>query len=132
MIRDFKWLFGFVASTLLLLWTIALLFVLSNYLPMGPALGLLYLTIGTFILMALLMLIFVFFRETRPISFGLAIPLFVLQIGLLILTYVSFIRAYGPLVALLVNLPGCSALLVVAIAYLIRDRHSGERLSIID
>ncbi len=118
-----KWLFGFVTGTLLLLWAIVLRFVVLKYLhlTMGPALGLFYLTVGVFDLMALLMLLLVCFKQTRPISFGLAVPLLVLQLGLLNLT--GFRLDY---------LPGCVALLVVAIVYLTRDRHSGGHPSAIE
>jgi hypothetical protein len=90
---------------------------------MGPAFGLFFLTVGIFILMTLLMLVCVFFRKTRLISFGMAIPLLVLQIGLLILT-LGF-ASWGVLMTFLANLPGCIALLVVGIVYLTRDRRSG-------
>ncbi len=126
--RHSKWQFGFVTGTLLLLWTIVLLFVVSKgrlHLSMGQQLGLFYLTVGVFNLMALLMLLLVFFKQTRPISFGLAVPLLVLQIGLLILKR-------GTLEAFLTNLPGCVAVLVVAIVYLTRDRHSGGHPSAIE
>jgi peptidoglycan/LPS O-acetylase OafA/YrhL len=130
MIRHSKWQFGFVTGTLLLLWTIVLLFVVLKHLhlSMGQQLGLFYLTVAVFNLMALLMLLLVFFKQTRPISFGLAVPLLVLQIGLLILTLPSW-RTLWPFLA---NLPGCVALLVVAIVYLTRDRHSGGQPSAIE
>ena len=128
MIRHSKWQFGFVTGTLLLLWTTVLLFVVSKHLSMGPALGLFYLTVGVFNLMAFLMLLLVFFKQTRPISFGLAVPLLVLQVGLLILTLPS----WRTLWTFLANLPGCVALLVVAIVYLTRDRHSGGQPSAIE
>ncbi len=122
MIRDFKWRVGFLIGVLLILWAIVLLFILSSHLSLGPALGLFFLTVGVFILMALLMVLCVFFRQTRPFSFGLALPLLVLQIGLLILTYFN----WGPRgETFLVNLPGCMALLVVGIAYLSSVGHSG-------
>jgi hypothetical protein len=127
MIDSSKWRSGFIASALLFIWTSVLVFFLSSYLSMGPALGLFFLTVGIFILMTLLMLVFVFFRKTRLISFGMAIPLLILQIGLLILT-LGF-ASWGVRMTFLANLPGCIALLVVGIVYLTKDRRSGEQLS---
>lgn len=89
---------------------------------MGPGLALFFLTIGIFILMALLMLLFVFFRQTRLISFGLALPLLVLQIGMIVLMQVYDV--WMPWTRLLVNLPCSVALLVVGIVYLTRNHHS--------
>src|SRR5258708_31298474 len=89
MIHNSKWRFGFVTGTLLLLWIIVLVFVLDHYLTMGPAFGLLYVTTAAFMLMTLLMLLLVFFKRTSPISFGLAIPLLVLHIGLFIMTLIN-------------------------------------------
>jgi hypothetical protein len=123
MIHSSRWRSGFIASALLLIWTIVFWSFLSSYLSMGPAFGLFFLTVGIFILMTLLMLVCVFFRKTRLISFGMAIPLLVLQIGLLILT-LGF-ASWGVLMTFLANLPGCIALLVVGIVYLTRDRRSG-------
>lgn len=115
MIGQSKWQIGFVTGTLLLVWTIVLLFVLSKHLSMGDQLGLFYLTVGVFNLMALLMLVLVFFKPTRQISFGLAVPFLVLLIGLLILTNWTIL---WPLLTL-----GGVALLVVAIVYLTGERH---------
>jgi hypothetical protein len=126
MIHNSKWQFGFVTGTLLLLWTIVLLFVVLKHLhlSMGQQLGLFYLTVAVFNLMALLMLLLVLFKQTRPISFGLAVPLLVLQLGLLMLTNW---RTVWPLLT-----PGGVALLVVAIVYLSRDRHCGGHPSAIE
>jgi len=69
------------------------------------------------------MVLFVFFRSTRPLSFGLAVPFLVFQIGLILLTF-----SLGPQLTFLFNLPGCMALLVVGIAYYLnRVRHSREQ-----
>lgn len=122
MIRTSQWLYGFGMGLLLLFWTIVLLFFLSSFLPMGPALALFFFTISLFILMALLMLLLVFFRQTRLISFGLALPLLVLQIGMIVLMQVYGI--WMPWTRLLVNLPGSLALLIVAIVSLTRNDHS--------
>lgn len=128
MIHDSKWWFSFIAGIVLLLWSVVLILVLSYHLELGPGLGLFFLTVGVFILMALMMLVFVFFRQTRLISFGLAVPLLVLQIGLLVLTR----DAWEPWIRLLVNLPGWIALLVVGITYVGRGRYSGRRFSAIE
>ena len=126
MIRNPKWLYGFLAGTMHLLWSIVLLSLLARYLTVGPALLLLYLTLIIFLLMILLMLLFVFFRQTRPISFGLAIPLLVSQIGLAVLTWNAFRGPWwGPWAALLVNVPTCAALLTVGIIYLRNTHNSG-------
>ena len=122
MIRNPQWFYGFGIGTLLLFWAIVFLFVLSSYLPMGPGFALLFLTIGIFILIALLMLLFVFFRKTRLISFGLALPLLVLQIGMIVLMQVYDI--WMPWMRLLVNLPCSVALLTVGIVYLTRNHPS--------
>ena len=123
MIRMFRWWFGFIVGTLLLLWSIFFMSVLSHYLSLGPALGLFFLTEGTFILMALLMLLFVFFHQTRPISFGLVVPLLALQIWLFIYAFNSWVT--------LVNLPVWIMLLVVGITYWHNVRHPSSQLSTI-
>ena len=114
MILNPKWLFGFITGTTLLMWGIVFWFVLGHYLSMGPGLYLFFGTVGIFVLLAVLMVLFVFFRQTRPISFGLAIPLLVLQIGMLIETFRGW--DWGGFV----DLVGCAALLIVAIAFLTR------------
>jgi hypothetical protein len=129
MIRTFKWWFGFVASTLLLTWAIVFQFILATRLSMGPGLLLLFLTLGLFILLLLLMVLFVFFRRPRPISYGLAVPFLVLQIGVLaqVLSELenpvlmdSLPSELGnPL--FIINLLGWAALLIVIIIYLARS-----------
>ncbi|BCL84601.1 hypothetical protein ccbrp13_70660 [Ktedonobacteria bacterium brp13] len=134
MIHNSKWRFGFVTSTLLLLWSIVFVFVLapSPYLTMGPAFGLLYLTEAVLMLMTLLMLLLVFFKRTRPISFGLTIPLLVLHVGLFIITLIITPPAWNetnwellkPQI-LFIHFPAVIAFLVVGITYMTVNRHVG-------
>jgi hypothetical protein len=131
MIYHSKWRFGFVTGTLLLLWSIVLIFVLQRYLTMGPAFGLLYLTAAVFMLMTLLMLLLVFFKRTSPISFGLAIPLLVLHVGLFIVTLINTPawnetnwELLKPQI-LFIHLPAAIAFIVVGITYMARNRHVG-------
>ena len=126
MIHNPKWRLGFIMGALLLLWDIVFSFILAPQLEMGPGLGIWFLMVGVFILMALLMLLFVFFRQTRPLSFGLAVPLLVFQIVLIIQTY-GWNSPYVP-----VNLAGCIALLVVGIVYVSKGRRSGGQLNTIE
>src|SRR5260221_2392377 len=108
-----------------------LVFVLDHYLTMGPAFGLLYVTTAAFMLMTLLMLLLVFFKRTSPISFGLAIPLLVLHIGLFIMTLINTPawnetnwELLKPQI-LFIHLPAVIAFLVVGITYMTRNRHVG-------
>jgi len=126
MIRDTKWRWSFIMGALLLLWDIVFWFLLAPQLEMGLGLALWFLMVGVFILMVLLMLLFVFFRQTHPLSFGLAVPLLVFQIVLIIQTY-GWNSPYVP-----VNLTGCIALLVVGIVYVSKGRHSGGQLNTIE
>lgn len=126
MIRDSKWRLGLLLGVLVLLWTLIFPFLgQMGILPirLSPAdIGAGFLFIAPFWLMEFLMVLLVFFRYTRPLSFGLAVPLLVLQIGLIRLTV-----RLGPQVTFFINMPGCMALLVVGIAYFLnRGRPSHE------
>ena len=123
MISTSKWRFGFATSALLLLWTIVFLFVLSYHMSMGPAFFLLYLTVGVFILMMVLMLLLVFFRRTRSISFGLAIPLLVVHIEVLLLSGAGWYLDNPQW--LVIYAPSVVAFLIVGILYLTRNRPAG-------
>jgi hypothetical protein len=132
MIRDATWRLGFLMGVLALLWTFSFPFLgQAGILPihLSPAnIGAGFLLIAPFGLMEFLMVLFVFFRSTRLLSFGLAVPLLVLQIGLIQLTF-----SLGPRVTFLINLPGCMALLVVGIAYYLNSiRYSRERLNTLE
>lgn len=128
MIRNAQWQAGFVAGTLLLIWSAVFLFILSYHLSLGPGLLLAYLTTSIFLLLTLLMLILVFFRRTRPFSFGLALPLLVLHTGLFTLTLIGRLVDWTVGVPL-IHVPGGIALLVVAIIYFTRGRHGDGRVS---
>lgn len=132
MIRDTTWLLGLLMGVLVLLWTVSFPFLgQAGVLPihLSPAnIGAGFLFIAPFGLMEFLMVLFVFFRSTRLLSFGLAVPLLVLQIGLILLTF-----RLGLQVTFLVNLPGDMALLVVGIAYSLNGvRHSREQLNTLE
>ena len=127
MIHDTKWRLGILIGVLVLLWTFILPFLGQvGIIPLrlSPAnIGAGFLFIGPFLLTEFLMVLFVFFGFTRPFSFGLAVPLLVFQIILIVRTfYLGFSLAF------FFNLPGCMALSVVGIAfYLTRVRHSREQ-----
>jgi hypothetical protein len=133
MIRDRKWQLGFLMGSLLSLWMVLLpiLFIvgksdaeMNDDIGAGGifivSLGLLYLLMG-------LMVLLVFFRRTRALSFGFAVSLLVLQILLILLMLIPWDPgAFGTI--LLFNLPGYLPLLVVGIVYALhRVRRSRER-----
>ncbi|HVB21327.1 MAG TPA: hypothetical protein VNG51_05225 [Ktedonobacteraceae bacterium] len=127
MIRDTTWRLGFLMGVLVLLWTILFPFLArAGIIPIIPSpanIGFGFLLIAPLGLMEFLMVLFVFFRSTRPLSFGLAVPFLVFQIGLFLLTF-----SLGPQLTILFNLPGYIALLVVGIAYYLnRVHHSREQ-----
>jgi len=117
---------------LVLLWTFGFPFLgQAGILPIrlsSANIGAGFLLIAPFGLMEFLMVLFVFFRSTRLLSFGLAVPLLVLQIGLIWLTF-----SLGPQVTIFINLPGCMASLVVGIAYYLNsNRHSREQINTLE
>jgi hypothetical protein len=131
-IRDTTWRLGLLMGVLVLLWTVSFPFLgQAGILPihLSPAnIGAGFLFIAPFGLMEFPMVLFVFFRSTRLLNFGLAVPLLVLQIGLILLTF-----RLGLQVTFLVNLPGDMALLVVGIAYSLNGvRHSREQFNTLE
>lgn len=132
MIRDSLWRLGLLMGVLVLLWTAIFPFLgQAGIVPirLSPAnIGAGFLLIAPFGLTEFLMVLLVFFRPTRMLSFGLAVPLLVLQIGLILLTL-----RLGPQATLSLNLPGCLALFVVGMVYnLDRGRRSRERLNTLE
>lgn len=128
MIHDATWRLGFFMGVLVLLWTFLFPYLAwAGIVPIhpGPAnIGYGFLLIAPFGLMAFLMVLLVFFRSTRTLSFGLAVPLLILQIGLILLTL-----RLGLQVTFLFNLPSGLALLIVGMAFSLNSvRHSRERL----
>jgi hypothetical protein len=106
-------------GALVLLWTVGFPFLAqigAIRIKLGAAnIGAGFLLIAPFWLALILMGVSVFFRPTRLLSFGLAIPLLLLQLGQLILLALSL----GPLVTLFLNLPSGVVLLCVGVvAYL--------------
>ena len=130
--RDSLWRWGLLIGVLVLLWTTLFPFLAqAGIIPitLGAAnIGEGFLLIAPFGLTELLMVLGVCFRRTRPLSFGLAVPLLLLQIGLILLTL-----RLGPLVVFVFNLPGALALLIVGIAFALnRGRPSRERLNTLE
>ncbi len=132
MIRNSLWRLGLLIGVLVLLWTVIFPFLgQAGIVPirLSPAnIGAGFLLIAPLGLTEFLMVLLVFFRPIRMFSFGLAVPLLVFQIGLILLTL-----RLGPLATLSLNLPGSLALFVVAMVYyLARGRRSRERLNTLE
>lgn len=130
--RDSLWRSGLLMGVLVLLWTFLFPFLAhAGIIPihLSPAnIGGGFLLTAPLGLMEFLMVLCVFIRRTRPLSFGLAIPLLVFQLGLILLTL-----RLGPLMAFLLNLPGSLALLVVGIAFSLNSvRPSHEQLNTLE
>ena len=121
MIRNSLWRLGLLMGILVSLWPFLFQFLAqAGIVPiLSPAnIGAGFLFGAPFVLIEPLMVVCVFFRRTRPLSFGLAVPLLVFQIGVILMTLHQ-----EPLVAFLLNLPGSLPLLVVGIAFSLTRTH---------
>jgi hypothetical protein len=131
MIRDSLWRLGLLIGVLVSLWPFLFPFlartgIVPTLSPANIGAGVLFLV--PFGLVEPLMVVCLCFRRTRPLSFGLAVGLLVLQIGVLLLTL-----HLGPLVAFLLNLPGSLPLLIVAMAFSVnRVRLSRKRFNTLE
>lgn len=118
MVRDTRFLLGLGLSATLLIQALVFFYGISDHFKLYPGLVDGMLIVLHLDLPMLLMLLFVGFWKTRRIGFGAALPLAVLQICLLLLTYSTW-PLWG---LLLVYLPGGIALLVVGVCFYRTER----------
>ncbi len=128
MIHNVQWRWGVGIGLLCVLWIVGYPFLgqagLVTRLSAANIGGDL-LFFGTFLLIEVLLVVFTFVEETRPLSFGMAVPLLLFQIWMMVQTFTS---SRNFLAALIANLPGCTVLLIVGIVYYReRVRYSREQ-----
>lgn len=119
MLRDSKWRLGFLLGVLFLLWLFAGFPLLgkAGIIPYGGGaanIGEGFFLVMPWLLIELLMVSLLCFPSMRRISFGLSVPLLMLQLIVGVLSL-----HLGLLVAFVVDLPGWVPLLIVGIVYFV-------------